>query len=595
MVLSHTRTNWQAGWPLSNTLAKAKIRFSGFCVRMIALQTPQHASVPVPSVARYFRIRQLFGVQWENIDLATLVSDHELIRRIGGGAYGEVWLARTVVGTLRAAKLVRRDAHASADSFEREFKGLQEFEPISRAHEGLVDILTLGLLPDGAGFYYVMELADGVVAAGVSPAAEGGILPPGLRADGPAKSLRLTPIPPGGTPGSTAGEDAHRYTPRTLRADLELLHAGRSVKCRQAWQRSLSFGKRFALPIGSCAILLTAVYLSPWKSSAPHVKPSKNSAAKEAYDAGLIAMHTVSQESPAQAARYFERAVELDPQFAAAYAQLSLTYVLMDSSGGQMLPKARDRAARAVFLDPQLSEAHFALATVKLLFELDWSAAEKERQLALELNPRSEDTMVSSALILAQMGRWEEAVTMIEKALRIESRSVRRLRHAGNVFLWSRQYDRAIRKFEPLIAVSSPTIRGRLQRVNLANAYRGKGDYLKSIEQEREGALLQGENPDQVNARCDALKNAFQQRGPKGYWQARLEFENASSGAKSFMALAVAHAELGNVDAAFDSLERAFREIPTEFAFFIHITPSFDRLRSDKRWTELTNKLWCAK
>jgi hypothetical protein len=80
------------------------------------------------------------------------IPDHEHIRKIGSGSYGEVWLARNVIGTLRAVKIVRRDQHESAESFEREFKDLQKFEPVSRTHEGLVDILTLGLLPDKADF-----------------------------------------------------------------------------------------------------------------------------------------------------------------------------------------------------------------------------------------------------------------------------------------------------------------------------------------------------------------------------------------------------------------------------------------------------------
>ena len=91
-----------------------------------------------------------------------VIPDHVLVRPIASGAYGEVWLGRNAVGTPRAVKIVRRDQHASSESFEREFKGLQKFEPVSRSHAGLVDILTLGLLPDGAGFFYVMELADGL-------------------------------------------------------------------------------------------------------------------------------------------------------------------------------------------------------------------------------------------------------------------------------------------------------------------------------------------------------------------------------------------------------------------------------------------------
>src|SRR5678809_1250177 len=88
------------------------------------------------------------------------IPDYELLDIIASGAYGDVWLARNIVGTLRAVKIVRRDQHVAAQSFEREFKGLQKFEPLSRSHDGLVDILTLGLLLHDAGFYYVMELAD---------------------------------------------------------------------------------------------------------------------------------------------------------------------------------------------------------------------------------------------------------------------------------------------------------------------------------------------------------------------------------------------------------------------------------------------------
>ena len=75
-------------------------------------------------------------------DVVPAIPDHALICQIGWGAYGEVWLARNIVGTLRAVKIVRRDRHASLESFEREFKGLQKFEPVSRTQEGLVDILT---------------------------------------------------------------------------------------------------------------------------------------------------------------------------------------------------------------------------------------------------------------------------------------------------------------------------------------------------------------------------------------------------------------------------------------------------------------------
>src|SRR6266496_6771463 len=86
------------------------------------------------------------------------VPDHELLQKIGEGSYGEVWLARNAVGTLRAVKIVWRKTFWHDHPFEREFKGIQKFEPISRSHEGLVDVLQIGR-GDGY-FYYIMELAD---------------------------------------------------------------------------------------------------------------------------------------------------------------------------------------------------------------------------------------------------------------------------------------------------------------------------------------------------------------------------------------------------------------------------------------------------
>jgi WD40 repeat protein len=89
-----------------------------------------------------------------------VVADHVLIRRIGSGAYGEVWLARNVTGVYRAVKLVRRARFEHERTYEREFTGLKRYEPISRLHPGLTDVLQVGR-DDAAGyFYYVIELAD---------------------------------------------------------------------------------------------------------------------------------------------------------------------------------------------------------------------------------------------------------------------------------------------------------------------------------------------------------------------------------------------------------------------------------------------------
>src|SRR5438093_10237301 len=99
------------------------------------------------------------------------IPDHELLRRIGGGSYGEVWLARNVLGDYRAVKVIYRDKFEHDRPFDREFEGIQKFEPISRSHESQVDILHVGRNDAASYFYYVMELADDA-GASVRVAAE---------------------------------------------------------------------------------------------------------------------------------------------------------------------------------------------------------------------------------------------------------------------------------------------------------------------------------------------------------------------------------------------------------------------------------------
>ena len=99
----------------------------------------------------------------ERIRNAPEIPDHEVLRKIGGGSYGEVWMARSVTDVLRAIKVVWRSDFDSERDFEREFEGIKNYEPISRSHPGLIPILHVGRSKGDEEFYYhVMELADDV-------------------------------------------------------------------------------------------------------------------------------------------------------------------------------------------------------------------------------------------------------------------------------------------------------------------------------------------------------------------------------------------------------------------------------------------------
>lgn len=91
------------------------------------------------------------------------IPDHTLLRPVGRGAYGEVWLARNVMGTPRAVKIVWRGQFESDRPYDREFAGIQGYEPVSRTSDGLMQVLHVGRNEAEGYFYYVMELADDVV------------------------------------------------------------------------------------------------------------------------------------------------------------------------------------------------------------------------------------------------------------------------------------------------------------------------------------------------------------------------------------------------------------------------------------------------
>lgn len=88
-----------------------------------------------------------------------------MLRQIGQGAYGEVWLAANALGTFRAVKVVFRDRFPEERPYLREFDGVRQYEPLSRSHPALIDILQVGIDDERGCFYYVMELADNAADA----------------------------------------------------------------------------------------------------------------------------------------------------------------------------------------------------------------------------------------------------------------------------------------------------------------------------------------------------------------------------------------------------------------------------------------------
>src|SRR3954465_7299261 len=93
-------------------------------------------------------------------DVVPQVADYELVRLIGSGSYGDVWLARSVTGAFRAIKFGWRDRFQDVRPYEREFEGITRFTAVSLREPSQLALLHVGRDESAAFFYYVMELAD---------------------------------------------------------------------------------------------------------------------------------------------------------------------------------------------------------------------------------------------------------------------------------------------------------------------------------------------------------------------------------------------------------------------------------------------------
>ena len=143
----------------------------------------------------------------------------------------------------------------------------------------------------------------------------------------------------------------------------------------------------------------------------------------------------------------FEKAIELDPQYAGAYAGLGFTYFLewfsQWSADPQNLARAEEMLQKATALDESLPRAHAALGFVKL-WQKQYAQATAEIERALALDPNSATGYGNLAFVLMSVGRPEEAVEAAKKAVRLDPRQVQYLNTLGQAYVYAGQYEEAI-------------------------------------------------------------------------------------------------------------------------------------------------------
>ena len=184
----------------------------------------------------------------------------------------------------------------------------------------------------------------------------------------------------------------------------------------------------------------------------------------EAYDAYLRGRQIMagfpSRLRPVapQAMAYFERAVEKDPNYAIAYAGMADAYIAVERNMGAMNTidawrGAKDAAARALALDPMLSEAHSAVASVRAR-EYAWQDAEGGFRRAIDLNPNNALAHLElGARVLVVQGRFDEGLKEVGQALALDPMSPYVNTEAGDALLLARRYGEAVEKFRKAIAL----------------------------------------------------------------------------------------------------------------------------------------------
>jgi tetratricopeptide (TPR) repeat protein len=180
----------------------------------------------------------------------------------------------------------------------------------------------------------------------------------------------------------------------------------------------------------------------------------------ETIEAYLMGMHhwwQWSDEGWRNALRYFQKAIELDPNYAPAHAGTALTYTY--ASGGlwpayEAMPKAKAAAQKAIELDSLLADGYAAMGDARMLFDWDWAGAEKDFKRALELNPQSLLALDGYNNYLLARGRFDEAIAVLHTALKFDPLSPGLNSDLGWTYYASGQFDRAIPHFRKALELA---------------------------------------------------------------------------------------------------------------------------------------------
>jgi DNA-binding winged helix-turn-helix (wHTH) protein/TolB-like protein/Flp pilus assembly protein TadD len=284
---------------------------------------------------------------------------------------------------------------------------------------------------------------------------------------------------------------------------------------------------------------------------------------------------------------YFKRAITVDPACAAGYAELSIMYTALSSRGildpKEYLPQAEAAARKALDLDENLGEAHYALANLEAN-TWNWSAAGIDFERALELNPGLARARYRHAVYLSIMREHDRAVEEIERARELSPLSPRFRANVGMILLLARRYDEAVEVLKNTLDMDQSY---GPARTYLGQTYAAKGMYREAIAAYQDAIKL---GDDLGLSTQIHLGAAYAWAGQREKAQSILERLKTTREYVSAGLLPILYVALGEREQAFASLERAYNEHDPQLQY-LGVYPEFDPIRSDPRFQDLMRRV----
>jgi tetratricopeptide (TPR) repeat protein len=288
-----------------------------------------------------------------------------------------------------------------------------------------------------------------------------------------------------------------------------------------------------------------------------------------------------------KAIKFFEEAIEQDPNYALAYSGLADSYALFAAYTNEqaqvVMPKAKAAALKALQLDDRLAEAHASVGQVAAYYDYDFATAEREYRRALELSPNYASAHQWLAEHLSALKRFDEALAEIKRALELDPLSLIMNRIYADIFLDARRFDEAIKQYQKTIELEPnfPTTHFFLGR-----AYEAKGMYDQAVSAYNKSATLSGFPPDELAT----MNDAYAKSGWKGYVQAVLDHSRRERTKTPPFVTAGYHLRLGQKEEAIALLQKAYEQRDFRMTM-LSVDFGFDSIRSDPRFVELVRKV----